>query len=215
MNDVGVFGHQAGVRFGKQLGNDRQAGFAPCLGQQFQPFAAQPLEFIRRGARFESAPAQESGAGLLDGVGGGEQLPLILHRARAGHDLDFFGADDLAAHRHGGSQLVGLAADQLVAFLHGHDPLHLRPGGQHFQALVGPFVPDGPDHDPFHPAHDVRPVAQFLDFPQNCRLVLLRQPGFEDNNHNFAKPHFRPFAAPGNAQLRLNFPASWPKLATR
>ena len=104
--------------------------------------------------------------------------------------------------------LMGLAADELVAFLDRHDLLDLRPGGEHFQAGVGAFVSDGPDDRPFHPAHDVGPVAQFSDFPQDFRLVLLRQSRFEDNNHNAARVYCSPFAAPGNGNVRLGL--NWP-----
>ncbi len=59
LDDVGVFGHQFGVAFGKQFGDDGQPGFAAGFGQQFQPLFAQALEFIGGGAGFESAAAQD------------------------------------------------------------------------------------------------------------------------------------------------------------
>ncbi len=39
-----------------------------------------------------------------------------------------------------------------------------------FPGWVGPLVADGADDRPFHPAHDVRAVAELFDFPEDVRL---------------------------------------------
>ena len=69
----------------------------PRLGQQLQALRAQALEFVRRGARLESAAAQDGRAGFLDRLGRGHELLLTLDRAGAGHDLEFLPADRNAA----------------------------------------------------------------------------------------------------------------------
>ena len=97
-----------------------------ALASSFKPFEPEALEFVRRGARLEGAAAQDGGAGGFDRMGGGEQLLLALDRARSGHDLQLFAADQVAPHIDGGIGRVRLAADEFVALLHRHDALDLR-----------------------------------------------------------------------------------------
>jgi hypothetical protein len=63
--------HHFGEILREQFGDDGEAGFLARLGQHFQAAFAQALEFVGRRARFEGSAAQDGGAGLLDGAGGG------------------------------------------------------------------------------------------------------------------------------------------------
>ena len=83
LDDVRVFRNEVRVRFGKQFGDDRQAGFLARFGQEFEPLLAEALEFVGGSARFERAAAQDGGTGGFYGFGGFQQLHFALDRARA------------------------------------------------------------------------------------------------------------------------------------
>jgi hypothetical protein len=184
---MSVYSATIGVVFGKQFGDDGQTGFLACLRQQLQPLLAESLEFVGRRARLERAAAQEGRPGGLHGLGGGQQLFLAFDRARPGHDVELFAADDVFADADGGIGRMRLAADELVTLLDGHDALNglgkLR--DQRFEVGVGEFVADGADDGARHAAHDVGGVAEFADFLEDGLFLFSRNPGFEHDDHGF------------------------------
>ncbi len=76
------------------------------------------------------------------------------------------------------------AADKLVALLHRHDALDLRPGGERLQRLMRAFVPDRADHRALDAAHDVWFIAELPNLFENGHFVFSRNVGFENNDHN-------------------------------
>ena len=185
LDDVRVFGDEIGVLFGKQFGDDGQASFSPRLVEQLQSFLAQTLEFVRRGARFERAAAQDGGAGFLDGDRGGENLFLAFDRARPRHHMEFPAADELVLDFDGGIGRVRLATDELESFLYGVDAFDLRPRGECIEGLVGAFIADGADDGAGHAAHDVRAVTELADFVQHGRFLSAGDSRLENDDHNF------------------------------
>ena len=158
LNDVRVFGHKFGMRFGEQFGNDGEAGFAARFGQELQSLGTQPLKFAGGGSWLERSATQDGGPGFLHGFGCGQELRFALDGTRPGHDVKFAAPDHGAVGQvDGGIGLVGLAANQFMAFLDRHHLLHLRPDGKCFEGMMRPFVADGTDNRPFDPAHDMEP----------------------------------------------------------
>src|SRR5215211_1707148 len=160
--------------FGKQLGNDGQARFAPRLVQKLERLFAKTLEFIRGGPRLEGATAQNSGPGFGDRYGGGQQLRFALDRTRAGHHVELASANDVAAHVDGRVARMRLAADELEALLDGHHAFDLWPTHQRLQRLMRALVANCADDRPLDSAHNMRPVAELADFAQDSDLVLFR-----------------------------------------
>ena len=66
LEDVRHLGHHLHVARVHDLGDDRHPDFGADFGQVAQPFDAQALERVRRGARLEGAGPQDFRAGLLD-----------------------------------------------------------------------------------------------------------------------------------------------------
>ncbi len=184
LENIAIFGDEFGVGFRKQFGNHVQPSFTTGFGQKFQPLFAEALEFVGRSARLESAAAQDRRAGFRHGMSGGHQLNFIFNRARPGHDLKFFAADDLFTNFDGGSDFVSFAADEFVFLLHGHDALDLRPRAEDFEGCVRAFVADRADDRAFDAAHDVRAVAELFDLLKDFVLVFFRDIRLQDNNHN-------------------------------
>ena len=81
----------------ENLADDRQPIFGVRLSEELQGGQAEPLERVRRGARFERAAAQDAGPLALDGLRRLHQLLARLDRARPGNDDEFLADAELGA----------------------------------------------------------------------------------------------------------------------
>ena len=86
LEHIRVFRNQRHQVVGDHLGDHRQPGQLARFGEQLQPFFAQTLEGIGRGARFVRSAAQHLRPGFFDRLGSFQQLAAALHRTRPGHD---------------------------------------------------------------------------------------------------------------------------------
>ena len=77
------------------------------------------------------------------------------------------------------------AADQVVTLLDRHHALDDGREGhrQRLQRLVGEFVANRADNRPGDPAHYVGLVTALPNLPEDGRLLLPREVGFQNNNH--------------------------------
>jgi len=73
LEHIGVLADDVEIAWVHDLGDDRQAGVVTRGGEHAQPFLAQPLERIGRGARLEGAAAHHVAARFLDRAGGEAQ----------------------------------------------------------------------------------------------------------------------------------------------
>ena len=142
LEDVRRGGDMLDIALAENLGNDLQPGLAAGEFEQAEPLLAETLEFIRRGAGFVSAAAQDFRPGGLHLAGGAEELLLALDRARAGHHGEMPTADFHAIHIDHGVGGMRFAAGEFEAFLHAQDTLHLRKGREGFEVLVCALIAD-------------------------------------------------------------------------
>ena len=102
--------------------HDRQSGGLLCLNQQADALRAESLEGIRRGARFESAAAQHTGARFCHGIRHIADLLLCLNRAGARNAQEIAAADFGIAHFNHGIIRMEFAVCIFIGFL---NPLHI------------------------------------------------------------------------------------------
>ena len=125
LNDIHIL-EQLQMRSGHDLGHDRQTGFGAGFAQQFQPFGAQALERIGRGAGLERAATQKRRAGRFDILGDLHDLLLAFHRAGTRDHAQATAADHRAAaqidHRILGMEF---AVGFFIRLLHPLDAFHL------------------------------------------------------------------------------------------
>jgi len=128
LHDVGVLGDRVGVVGVQELGDDRQAGLGPRLGEDLQRRNAQALERERRRARLERPAAEHARPGRRHRVGDRERLLARLDRARPGDQAERLLAADLppvnAEHR--GLVVRELVRGELVRARDRHHPVHTR-----------------------------------------------------------------------------------------
>ena len=74
--------------------------------------------------------------------------------------------------------------DQFEAFLHRHDALDLRPGGERFERLMRAFISNGTDDRARHAVDGMWFVAEPADFAGDLPLLFRVRAGFEDNDHD-------------------------------
>src|SRR5262249_2725507 len=100
--------------------------------------------------------------------------------------MKFRAADSVFTNTDGRVLLMRFTADQLVTSLHRHDALDdlRKRRAECFQGLVRQFVADGANDDAGDAAHDVRLVAALANLPQDRALLILRDTGLKDNNHD-------------------------------
>ena len=132
LNHVGVLRNDPDVVDVHELRHDLESRLIGCFAEHFEPIFRQPLEIIRRCARFESAAAQELGAVLLHALGRFHELLHALDSARSRHDRQVSGANLHAADIDDGVIWLELSADKLVLlgnahrFLHPVERIHLQ-----------------------------------------------------------------------------------------
>ena len=86
LDDVGILLDQVERFVIHRFGDDEQAEALANFGHDLQPFFAQSLKRIRRGAGLVGAAAEELGSGASDALGDDECLFAALDAARAGDD---------------------------------------------------------------------------------------------------------------------------------
>ena len=171
------------VVFAEDFGDDFEPGFVLRGLQQAQPFFAEALEFVGRGAGFVSAAAQDGRARGFHRTRRREQLLLAFHAARAGHDDDVATADFHAIDIDNGVLGMRLARHEFVPLLHAQDFLNLRHGGEGFERVVRALVAEGGDDGLLGAENRARVVAEFLHFGDDFIDERTRGAGFEDDDH--------------------------------
>ena len=166
------------------FGDDEQAEAVADLGHDLQPFFAQTLERIGRGARLVGASAEELGSGAGDALGNGEGLVAALDGAGAGDDGEVGAADGDGEFGKLDDRVVGLgvAADKFVGLGDADDFLHAR----HFFERPGfdlALVAGDADGGALRAGHGVGAVSERFDFLADGADLLFGGLRSHDDQH--------------------------------
>lgn len=141
------------------------------------------MEFVRGGAGFVSAAAEEGSACCADGFGGGEELFFVFDGAGSCHEGEGFSADGDASGFDDGAVGVGFAADEAVTFLDAEDAFDLGECEEGFEVWVGIFVADGSDDGLVDAVNGGWGVAEGFDFTDDFVDFVGGSMGTDDDNH--------------------------------
>jgi uncharacterized protein (TIGR00730 family) len=141
------------------------------------------LKFVRRGSRLVGASAQDLRPACLDGPRGRHQLLLRFHAAWPGHDHKIAATDLDSIHVDDALLGFGFFTDQFIPLLDGQDPFNLSKGGQRFQSVMRPLIPNRSDNRLKLSVDRVGGVTEFLNFQDDFFDLFFRGFGFEDDNH--------------------------------
>jgi hypothetical protein len=120
LQDVHILQHRFDLADLHHLGDRGHVVLVAGGAQQFQSFDAHALERVGRCARFVRAAAQHACSGAGDAASRLEHLPLVLDRARSGHDDDVAAADRNAARLHDRLLAPERAAGEFVRLADAH-----------------------------------------------------------------------------------------------
>src|SRR3990172_3618561 len=126
LDHVGILHHKLCIPRVHQLGDDRQPGHLPHLGQVSQPLLTKALKRIRRGPRLKGPTSEQGGTRLLDLGRRIKQHLAPFHPAWAGNDpepLPPDGRDDGPLHPSGDVGLEAMLGNSL------HHLVDVRLGG--------------------------------------------------------------------------------------
>ena len=180
---IGVFLDHLELLGVHDLGDHRQAGRFARLGEELEALEAEPLESVGRGARLESAAAQNAPAGLLDLAGDADDLLAALDAARAAHQHHLLVADGDVADLH--VRMIAaaeFAGDELVGLEHRRHAFDPGNGRERLHADGG-VVADHPDHRAHLAPADVGLKAPLLDPLDDVGDLGLRGPWIGDDDH--------------------------------
>ncbi|MNK71396.1 hypothetical protein D3C87_908460 [compost metagenome] len=176
LEDVGVVSAQLHVLRVHDLGNDGHLQGLAGLREKLEPLFSESLEGIGASPGLEGAATEDRRPGILDGLGGLEELLAGFDRAWAGHDDELVGSSDFDA--------VADVDDRIVGLDLARDELERTPDGDDFGDAVegreglrgnGALVADGPDDGAFDALGEVGLEPEGRELVDDVANLLSRR----------------------------------------
>ena len=180
LDHVAVTFDEIDAGFVQRFGNDLQAVGVTHVGEYPEPFFAETLKRVRRGARLERAAAKETRAAATHGFGDGKRLLRALDRARTSDDRQLVAADRRVANAHHRLFRPQVERNQLVRLT---DANSFRDAREIFKVrrIDRALVAGDADRGASGAGHRMALESQFLDNAQHSLDLASARVGFHDN----------------------------------